>query len=58
VCISCSAPGWLSDCYSDDPWHQGSDAVTVHFKVVHGKRLIVQQPVMKTFWRAAGMALE
>jgi len=53
-----AAPGWLSDCYKDDPWHQGGDATIVQFKITDRKRLLLQQPVMETFWMAAGMALE
>jgi hypothetical protein len=52
------APDWLSACYKDDPWHQGGDAVSVRFAVINGKRVILQRPVVSTFWTAAGMALE
>ena len=43
------------ECYEDDPWHRGGDAVTVHFRIVDGKRVMQQQPVMHTFWIASGM---
>lgn len=42
----------------EDPWHQGKDAVAVSFKIIGGKRVILQQPVMKSFWMAAGIGLE
>lgn len=56
--IDRAPPGWLAECYRDDPWHQGGDATVVEFKIVGGKRVMLQQPVMKTFWIAAGMGLE
>jgi hypothetical protein len=68
ACISCdtrsqsrdafAAPGWLEECYKDDPWHNGGDAIVVQFKATNGKRVLLQRPVMETFWMAAGMGLE
>jgi hypothetical protein len=53
-----AAPGWLSECYNNDPWHKGGDATVVRFNITNRKRVLLQQPVMETFWMAAGMALE